>query len=119
MLLNIGGIANITYLPRGGGIEDVVAFDTGPGNCISDYLVRQADGGGAGHDAGGKMAASGRVIEEIVEGVMGDEYFAKGPPKSTDGKGMIEIFLKHAAPTLALPRSTRGGEEGKNRWRIF
>ena len=40
VLLNLGGMANLTYLPRGGGLEDVVAFDTGPGNAVLDALVR-------------------------------------------------------------------------------
>ena len=48
VLINIGGIANLTFLPAGGSIDDVVAFDTGPGNCISDALVRRHDPGGRG-----------------------------------------------------------------------
>jgi anhydro-N-acetylmuramic acid kinase len=41
VLLNIGGIANITWLKAGGSLDDVIAFDTGPGNCISDWLCRK------------------------------------------------------------------------------
>ncbi len=101
VLLNIGGIANLTYLPRGGGIDDVVAFDTGPGNCVSDFLVREF-GSEVGHDVGGELAARGRVIEAVVERVLADSYFAKAPPKSTDGKAMIEIFKAQCASGKSL-----------------
>ena len=60
VLLNIGGIANITYLPAGGGIDGVIAFDTGPGNCLSDYLMRQSDPDGVGFDDGGERRRPGR-----------------------------------------------------------
>ncbi len=57
VLLNIGGIANLTWLKAGGGMEDVIAFDTGPGNCISDHLCRTLIPEGAGFDEGGAGGA--------------------------------------------------------------
>ena len=92
VLLNIGGIANLTYLPAGGGIDSVIAFDTGPGNCISDHLVRYAGPHGAGWDDGGRLAASGAPIYPIVTVVLSSPYFAQPPPKSTDGPAMIKLF---------------------------
>ncbi|HZK82211.1 MAG TPA: anhydro-N-acetylmuramic acid kinase, partial [Humisphaera sp.] len=56
VLLNLGGIANVTCLRAGGSIADVIAFDTGPGNCISDWLCRTHDPAGPGFDAGGQRA---------------------------------------------------------------
>ena len=91
-LLNIGGIANLTYLPAGGGIESLVAFDTGPGNCLSDFLVRQANPHGIGCDHNGKMAASGVPIYPIVTRVLASPYFTQPPPKSTDGPAMIKLL---------------------------
>jgi anhydro-N-acetylmuramic acid kinase len=92
VLLNIGGIANLTYLPAGGGIEQIIAFDTGPGNCLSDQLMRQFDRGGAGWDEGGQRAAAGTAVMSIVKRVLGAAYFGQLPPKSTDGPAMIKLF---------------------------
>ena len=50
VILNLGGIANLTYLPAGGGIKEVIAFDTGPGCCVSDWLMRTNDPAGPGYD---------------------------------------------------------------------
>jgi anhydro-N-acetylmuramic acid kinase len=92
VLLNIGGIANLTYLPAAGGLDNLIAFDTGPGNCISDHLIRQADPDGPGFDSGGERAASGRAIAPIFHRVLSSPYFSQEPPKSTDGPAMIKSF---------------------------
>lgn len=92
VLLNIGGIANLTFLPASGTLDQVIAFDTGPGNCVSDWLIRQCDPDGWGYDSGGEMALRGRVLPEIAERTLGHSYFRKSPPKSTDGPEMIEAF---------------------------
>ena len=91
-MLNLGGIANITFLPAGCSIEHVLAFDTGPANCISDFLCRRHDPHGAGFDPSGSIAASGKVIDSILQGALSNVYFGKKPPKSTDGPQMIAIF---------------------------
>jgi anhydro-N-acetylmuramic acid kinase len=103
VLLNIGGIANITYLPAGGGIDDLIAFDTGPGNCISDYLVRQSNSRGAGFDEGGRIAGQGKTVSAVVDRVLCDPYFSKAPPKSTDGRQMIELFASNSSTEKSLP----------------
>src|SRR5438034_731366 len=59
VLLNIGGIANITWLPAGGSIDQVIAFDTGPGNCICDSLARELFPDGPGYDQDGRIALAG------------------------------------------------------------
>jgi len=93
VLLNLGGIANITYLKAGGKIEDVIAFDTGPGNCISDYLCRKYDPEGPGYDAGGELALRGDSRHDLVRFHFLDvAYFNRKPPKSTDGPEMIALF---------------------------
>lgn len=91
-LLNIGGIANLTFLSAGKDIDHLVAFDTGPGNCISDYLMREHEPEGCGWDESGRLAAKGKPVTALVRKVMEADYFAKLPPKSTDGPGMIKLF---------------------------
>jgi anhydro-N-acetylmuramic acid kinase len=92
VLLNLGGIANLTFLPAGAGIEKLIAFDTGPGNCISDYLMRHHEPRGPGFDDRGHRAAMGVPVYPLVQSVLAASYFAKAPPKSTDGPAMIKLF---------------------------
>jgi anhydro-N-acetylmuramic acid kinase len=86
---NIGGIANVTYLPAGpatrmgGDLGDVVAFDTGPGNMIIDRIAWRASGGRATYDKGGRMAARGQVSDRLLAELMEHPYLARRPPKST------------------------------------
>jgi anhydro-N-acetylmuramic acid kinase len=86
VLLNLGGIANFTWLPAGGTPRDVIAFDTGPANCIVDELVKP------NIDAGGERALRGRVHEQLLAEVLRASYFERTPPKSTDGPEMIAAF---------------------------
>ena len=66
VLLNIGGIANITWLKSGGMLEQLIAFDTGPGNCVSDWLMRMRVSAGIGYDEGGTMALSGTPDASVL-----------------------------------------------------
>ncbi|MGO9228810.1 MAG: anhydro-N-acetylmuramic acid kinase, partial [Bryobacteraceae bacterium] len=77
--LNIGGIANITVIPPAAAPEDVVAFDTGPGNMVIDALARDM---GQPYDRGGKIAASGRVDSALLDKLLRDPYYRRKPPKS-------------------------------------
>jgi len=79
--LNLGGIANVTLLPPGAGTEDVVAFDTGPGNMVLDHLSRRLLG--KHRDEGGAAAASGAVDRARLDAALSDPYFAMPAPKST------------------------------------
>jgi anhydro-N-acetylmuramic acid kinase len=101
VLLNLGGIANITYLRAGGALQDVIAFDTGPGNCISDHVCRKFEPGGRGFDAGGVRGARGHPSAAMRDFVLNTPYFHKRAPKSTDGPEMIAAF--EAAPVHVRP----------------
>ncbi len=80
VVLNIGGIANITCLPSH--LEEpVTGFDTGPGNCLMDAWVRQQTG--QAMDENGRFAASGEVSPTLLEYLLADAYFRQPPPKST------------------------------------
>jgi anhydro-N-acetylmuramic acid kinase len=80
--LNIGGIANITVLPAGASEDDVIAFDTGPGNMIVDQLVGRLSEGRRHYDRDGSIAAQGRIHQPLLKGLLKDRYFAKKPPKT-------------------------------------
>jgi anhydro-N-acetylmuramic acid kinase len=82
VVLNIGGIANVTYLPKSCGISEVIAFDTGPGNMILDELFRVLYPTLGPYDRSGARAASGLASESLVDAFLGFEYFDRKPPKS-------------------------------------
>lgn len=97
ILLNLGGIANITVLKAGGREEDVLAFDTGPANVLIDEIVRIITGGKIFFDDGGKMALEGKIDESWLDEIIcNDAYLLKKPPKST-GR---EYYTKELAMNL-------------------
>ncbi|MCG3138353.1 MAG: Anhydro-N-acetylmuramic acid kinase [Phycisphaerae bacterium] len=79
---NIGGIANLTLLPRESGPETVVAFDTGPGCMVVDELVRRASKGRFQFDPSGRFAQKGHADPDSVDQMMQLPYFLQSPPKS-------------------------------------
>lgn len=78
---NIGGIANATVITER--VEDVLAFDTGPGNALMDGLLIAATGGRKRYDREGKIASKGRVNRELLKKLLEHPYFVKPLPKST------------------------------------
>lgn len=82
-LQNIGGIGNVTLLPAGCTMEEVTAFDTGPGNMVMDALTAKLTGGKQTYDDGGRLAAAGRVIPRLLDHMLDDPYLKKQPPKTT------------------------------------
>jgi anhydro-N-acetylmuramic acid kinase len=94
LMLNIGGIANVTALPAGADSSSgILAFDLGPGNALIDAAVDHLSGGRERYDAGGRRAASGEVNEEWVERLMKHDYFRRPPPKSTGREEFGTEFL--------------------------
>jgi Predicted molecular chaperone distantly related to HSP70-fold metalloproteases len=83
VLQNIGGIGNATLLLKNCKLEDVIAFDTGPGNMIIDYVVEKLTYGEKKYDNLGEMAARGKIDYNIVEELLKDPYFEQAPPKTT------------------------------------
>lgn len=80
---NIGGIANLTYIPPCGSGEAVFAFDTGPGNMLIDDLVGRVTGGHLRYDRDGALAAHGRVDDALLADLLAEPYFQQPPPKTT------------------------------------
>jgi anhydro-N-acetylmuramic acid kinase len=100
--LNIGGIANITVIPAGCGPEEVVAFDTGPGNMVIDALAREFSGGKLNCDRGGRIAESGNVNRPLLDELLRDPYYRRKPPKSAGreqyGAEFVERLRQSGAP---------------------
>jgi anhydro-N-acetylmuramic acid kinase len=99
-VLNLGGIANLTWLPR---IGSVLGFDSGPGNCLLDGWAQRHLG--APLDAGGAWAAGGHVIGALLAQMLKEPYLAAPPPKSTGRDLFNDSWLQ---------RSLRGGEEARD-----
>ena len=89
VIVNIGGIANITILPHEGAIS---GFDTGPGNVLSDQWC--ARNRGDPFDAHGAWAATGKVDAKLLEALLADPFFAAAPPKSTHRDRFNVAWLK-------------------------
>ena len=92
VLLNIGGIANVTYLPVGAGLNEIKAFDTGPGNMVIDRIVQEVSGGEKQFDVDGAMAASGRIDQELLQELMKHPFIHRDSPKSTGREECGEPF---------------------------
>ncbi|MEO8634145.1 MAG: anhydro-N-acetylmuramic acid kinase [Gemmatimonadales bacterium] len=82
VLLNIGGMANLTFVPRRDLEAGAFAFDTGPGMAVIDSVARLVTPGSR-YDVDGRMAQSGVVDQAVVERLLADPWFAVPPPKST------------------------------------
>jgi len=96
MILNWGGVGNVTYLGAEG---EIVAFDTGPANALlDDFLLRRR---GLSHDANGALAASGAVDRDVVDDLLRDAYFTRPPPKSLDRNHFHEAARRVEALTDA------------------
>jgi anhydro-N-acetylmuramic acid kinase len=80
---NIGGIGNLTWLPAGCGVDDVIAFDTGPGNMLIDGLVSRLSNDTLRFDLDGRIALSGNQIPGLLDHLLEDGYLAQPPPKTT------------------------------------
>ena len=83
VLLNLGGIANVSLLPAGCGPERVTGFDTGPANMLLDALAERITEGRLHFDLDGRIAAKGRISPELLAFLADDEYLRRKPPKST------------------------------------
>ena len=104
---NIGGIANVTYLPPGDDPDDVLAFDTGPGNMLIDYAAERATAGQQTFDLDGALAAQGRVDEGLLAELMAHPYLRQPPPK-TAGREQFGVPFGAEVWARAMRRGLRG-----------
>jgi anhydro-N-acetylmuramic acid kinase len=93
---NIGGIANLTAIPAGASPERVIAFDTGPGNMVMDAAMEELFG--KRYDRNGKVAAAGRVLNEVIARLLRAKFFRQKPPRTAGreefGREYVARFLQ-------------------------
>jgi anhydro-N-acetylmuramic acid kinase len=96
IMQNIGGIANLTAIPAGASQEDIIAFDSGPGNMVIDAITEKLFG--QPFDRGGRIAASGNVLDNVVENFLRLDFFKRKPPKTAGreefGREFVQAFLR-------------------------
>ena len=92
---NIGGIANVTFIPPAASLNDILSFDTGPGNMVIDGVVQQLTDGRSLFDEDGMCAAQGMVHEALLAELMQHPYLQKHPPKTTGREDFGEPFVGH------------------------
>ncbi len=92
--LNIGGIANVTVIPANAKPEDVVAFDTGPGNMLMDAVAPP-------FDRDGERARAGRVNAALLERLLADPYYQRAPPKTSGREQYGDEFVRRTNIDIA------------------
>lgn len=103
-ILNIGGVANVTWLGPPGDGTSILAFDTGPGNALIDDWVAAHDAGA--FDAGGRLASAGRTDEAALARWLGHPFFVAPPPKSLDRDAFAFATAELAGVALAEGAAT-------------
>ena len=93
---NIGGIANLTAIPAGASLQQVLAFDTGPGNMVIDAVMEELFG--RRYDRDGKVASSGRVLDGVIAQLVRAHFFRQKPPRTAGreefGREYVGRFLQ-------------------------
>ena len=102
VLQNLGGIANLTLVPAGGALNQLIAFDTGPANMVIDALAQRLFG--KPYDRGGRLAAAGTPSEPVLATLLRDPYYRLRPPKSAGREQYGTSFVERL---LALARQRR------------
>jgi anhydro-N-acetylmuramic acid kinase len=113
---NIGGIANLTAIPAGASLNQIIAFDTGPGNMVIDALTGQLFG--KPFDRDGKIAASGRVLDSVVARFLRGSFFRQRPPKTAGreefGREFTHEFLRACRGSGSTKANKPTADAGKH-----
>ena len=91
--LNIGGIANVTAIPPNARPNNVIAFDTGPGNMVIDALTARLTRGRRNYDRDGRLAAQGTLDRRLLDRLLADPYYRQPPPKTAGREQYGAAFL--------------------------
>jgi anhydro-N-acetylmuramic acid kinase len=97
---NLGGIANVTFLPVNGGRDEVVGFDTGPGNMLIDRAAAWATGGEQHFDRDGLLAAQGQVRPDLMALLLDHPFLRTTPPKSSGREAFGEPLFRELLPAI-------------------
>jgi anhydro-N-acetylmuramic acid kinase len=106
ILQNIGGIANLTFIPAAAAQDKVIAFDTGPGNMIIDTLTQKLFD--KPYDRNGRIAARGTILVPVLDSALEEKFFRLAPPKSA---GREQFGAAYAERLLAACRRHSTGSE--------
>lgn len=98
--VNIGGIANLTIIPRRSAPDSVLAFDSGPGNMLIDAFVRERTNGAVTFDKGGELGLRGRADNAVLAEMLKDSFVLQPPPKTTGRERFGAQFLSERAVHL-------------------
>jgi anhydro-N-acetylmuramic acid kinase len=93
LVINIGGISNMTHLPRAGGPETVLAFDSGPGNMLIDGVVERLSRGRQTMDRDGRLARRGRVSARLLAELRRHPFLRRPPPKTTGREAFGSLLI--------------------------
>jgi anhydro-N-acetylmuramic acid kinase len=94
ILQNIGGIGNLTFLPPRATLDQVMAFDTGPGNMVMDAVVAGLSSGRLTYDRNGQWAAKGNISPKLLKELMAHSYLRRLPPKTTGREEFGDPFVR-------------------------
>jgi anhydro-N-acetylmuramic acid kinase len=100
VLQNIGGIANLSWLPPRSSDDDILAFDTGPGNMLMDAAVELATNGVSAYDVDGGWAARGTVDHALLTELLAHPFLQHEPPRSTGREAFGRPFVRELADLL-------------------
>jgi len=106
VLVNLGGIGNLTAIPAEAGIDGAMAFDTGPGNMVIDGCMRRLYG--REFDRNGTVARSGKLLQGVLDEILKESYFPAAPPKSCGREQFGEAFVSRL---VAMCRKAGGSED--------
>jgi anhydro-N-acetylmuramic acid kinase len=99
LIVNLGGISNVTYLPAGGSLAAVRAFDAGPGNMVLDALASRLSAGRQRMDRDGRLAGRGRIEPVLLTSLLRHPFLSRRPPKSTGreefGERFVDVIVTH------------------------
>lgn len=99
LIVNLGGISNVTYLPAGRGFDGLIAFDTGPANMVLDGLMYRMTNGRASMDRDGRLAIRGRVDGRLLAKLLAHPFLSQAPPKSTGREAFGEKIVEELLST--------------------
>lgn len=105
-LQNLGGMGNVTWLPRAGHPAPILAFDTGPGVVLLDAAAAMATGGLATFDEDGELASRGTVKKNILDRLMAHPFFRESPPRSTGRELFGPAMVEEVARELGVETGT-------------
>jgi anhydro-N-acetylmuramic acid kinase len=106
VILNLGGIANVTVVPAGAPASAVAGFDTGPGNVLLDEFVRATGLTDRGYDEDGRLAAAGEVQPDLLGELLKHPFVVRRPPKSTGREAFGPAFVEEFRGRLSAARAS-------------